>query len=103
MIKGLKNHTVRVGWQIRRIYRARNMIVHSGITPSYIELLIENIHDYLDHIIGKVISLVTNSQQVITIEQAFKLTSMSYRTLEDTLSDNKRNFDVQLIEEMYSS
>ncbi|OOF07865.1 hypothetical protein BZG82_15990, partial [Salinivibrio sp. PR5] len=50
MLKGLKNHTTRVGWQIRRIYRARNMIVHSGMTPSYIELLIENVHDYLDHI-----------------------------------------------------
>ncbi|MBP2701898.1 HEPN domain-containing protein [Photobacterium lucens] len=103
MVKGLKNHTIRVGWQIRRIYRARNMIVHSGMTPSYIELLIENVHDYLDHIIEKIITLVNDSQKVLSIEQAFKLTDMTYKALEDTLSDKKLKFKSELIEQMYLS
>lgn len=103
MIKGLKSHAVRVGWQIRRIYRARNMIVHSGMTPSYIELLIENVHDYLDNIIRRIIDLVTDSQKILSIEQAFKLTDMTYKALEDTLSDKKLEFDNDLIEKMYSS
>lgn len=102
MVKGLKNHTIRVGWQIRRIYRARNMIVHSGKTPSYIELLIENVHDYLDHIINKIIMLVNDSQKVLSIEQAFKLTDMTYKSLEDTLSDKKLKLDAELIEQMYA-
>lgn len=101
MVKGLRNHTVRVGWQIRRIYRARNMIVHSGMTPSYIELLIENVHDYLDHIISKIIMLVNESQKVVSIDQAFKLTDMTYRALEDTLSDKKLKFKSGIIEQMY--
>ncbi|EON90516.1 HEPN domain-containing protein [Plesiomonas shigelloides] len=103
MLKGLKNHTIRVGWQIRRIYRARNMIVHSGMTPSYIELLIENVHDYLDHIIVKIIALVNDSQKVLSIEQAFKLTDMTYKALEDTLSDKKLKLKAELIEQMYVS
>ncbi|EGQ8027847.1 hypothetical protein ACWOKN_003951 [Vibrio vulnificus] len=101
MLKGLKSHTTRVGWQIRRIYRARNMIVHSGTTPSYIELLIENIHDYLDQIIQKIIALVTDSQKILSIEQAFKLTDMMYKALEDTLSDKSLVFNDNLIEQMY--
>lgn len=48
----LGNHNKRVGWQVRRIYRARNLIVHSGKTPSYTEILIENTHDYLDVVMG---------------------------------------------------
>ncbi|ELV8746563.1 hypothetical protein QNF06_004087 [Vibrio vulnificus] len=103
MLEGLKNHTIRVGWQIRRIYRARNMIVHSGMTPSYIELLIENVHDYLDHIIVKIIALVNDSQKVLSIEQAFKLTDMTYKALEDTLSDKKLKLKAELIEQMYVS
>lgn len=62
------------------------MIVHSGMTPSYIELLLK-MHDYLDHIIGKIIMLVNDSQKVLSIEQAFKLTDMTYKALEDTLSN----------------
>ncbi|EGQ8287246.1 hypothetical protein [Vibrio parahaemolyticus] len=103
MLKGLKNHTIRVGWQIRRIYRARNMIVHSGMTPSYIELLIENVHDYLDHIIVKIITLVNDSQKVLSIEQAFKLTDMTYKALEDTLAEKKLKLKSELIEQMYVS
>ena len=35
-IKGLhETHKTKVSWQIRRIYRTRNLIVHSGRTPSY--------------------------------------------------------------------
>lgn len=102
MLNGLKSHTTRVGWQIRRIYRARNMIVHSGITPSYIELLIENVHDYLDHIIQKIISLVTESQKIQSIEQAFKLTDMTYKAMEDILTDKKLTFDAAIIQEMYA-
>lgn len=103
MFDGLNAHTRRVGWQIRRIYRARNMIVHCGITPSYINLLIENIHDYLDHIIRKIISLVSDSQKILSIEQAFKLTDMTYKSLEDALSQKDKKFSNDLIEIMYLS
>jgi len=102
MVKGLESHTMRVGWQIRRIYRARNMIVHSGMTPSYIELLIENVHDYLDHIIEKIIILVNDSRKILSIEQAFKLTDMTYKSLKDTLTDKKLKLNAELIEEMYA-
>ncbi len=57
--KALEAHTTRVEWQIRRIYRARNLIVHSGKTPSYTSILIENAHEYLDCIFSLFIQLTT--------------------------------------------
>jgi hypothetical protein len=48
ILHALQRHERRVGWQLERIYRARNMIVHSGENPPKIESLIENIHSYFD-------------------------------------------------------
>lgn len=101
MLNGLESHTKRVGWQIRRIYRARNMIVHSGTTPTYIEMLIENIHDYLDHVIQRIIELVSDSQKILSIDQAFKLTEMTYKSLENTLTKKGQAFTHKMIEQMY--
>nr|WP_279009809.1 hypothetical protein [Aeromonas jandaei] len=101
MLDGLESHTTRIGWQIRRIYRARNMIVHSGTTPSYIEMLIENIHNYLDHVIRKIIDLASDAQKILSIEQAFVLTKMTYKSLGDTLSKKGQTFTNELIEQMY--
>ena len=45
-IASIKGHGKRVEWQIHRIYRARNSVVHSGKTPSYLESLILNLAEY---------------------------------------------------------
>lgn len=44
----LINHSNRLRWQIMRIYRNRNMIVHSGVYLPYIEVILENLHFYVD-------------------------------------------------------
>jgi len=46
--KRLISHETRLKWQIQRIYRARNLIIHSGKTPYQLETLIENMHYYFD-------------------------------------------------------
>lgn len=53
--KKIKDHTQNVEWQIQRIYRIRNLIVHSGEMPSYGNILVENIHNYFDNLINYVI------------------------------------------------
>lgn len=45
------NHSNRIRLQIMRIYRTRNMIVHDGNTTRYIELILQNLHYYLDTLI----------------------------------------------------
>jgi hypothetical protein len=45
-IASIRGHAKRVEWQIHRIYRARNHLVHSGKIPSYLESLIMNLSEY---------------------------------------------------------
>ena len=53
----MEAHQKKVEWQIRRIYRTRNLIVHSGRSPIFLHALIENAHDYLDQIEPLALSL----------------------------------------------
>ncbi|WP_420002909.1 hypothetical protein [Arenibacterium sp. LLYu02] len=46
--KKLANHEQLVNWQIHRIYRTRNKIVHSGESPKFTKYLLENAHDFFD-------------------------------------------------------
>lgn len=51
----VEKHAERVKWQIMRIYRNRNLIVHNGDSMPYIDLLIENLHSYVDDFLSYVI------------------------------------------------
>jgi len=66
----LKEHERRVIWQIRRIFRSRNLIVHDGSTPQYLDALTENAHEYLDAFIGRFLALCTRSMSATTLEEA---------------------------------
>ncbi len=44
----VEKHAERVKWQIMRIYRNRNLIIHNAETMPYLSLLIENLHSYVD-------------------------------------------------------
>lgn len=93
----LNTHNQRVEWQIRRIYRARNLIVHSGKTPSYTDILIENTHDYLDVVMGGLMKLATSPKAISSIEQGFKYTELSYASLLKWLSDKSSVFSEESI------
>ncbi|QYJ75787.1 hypothetical protein [Shewanella sp. FJAT-52076] len=68
----IADHEERVAWQLRRIYRARNIIVHSGRTPSATSALIENIHDYLDIIMSTLVTLASQRNSIHSVNQGFK-------------------------------
>lgn len=46
LLKYWKLHEERVGWQIHRIYRERNDIVHKGAKSPFLEGLVENSYGY---------------------------------------------------------
>ncbi|WP_410004621.1 hypothetical protein [Aequorivita nionensis] len=66
--KALKNHEIKLNWHLRRIYRTRSLIVHSGSYPTYTPILIEHLHNYLDILISKVVELV-GEMSIDTLEQ----------------------------------
>jgi hypothetical protein len=88
----LDTHERKVRWQIRRIYRTRNLIVHSGRKPSYVHTLIENGHDYLDQILFDVMKMCCGEYRATTLEQAFELGKLRHQRFRRTLSGLK-SFD----------
>lgn len=84
----LKTHNERIDWQLRRIYRTRNIIVHTGRTPSFTGILIENIHDYLDVLMSFTVILASNDHKINNLEQVFKIVDIRYK---DYLNDLKNN------------
>lgn len=75
----LESHWTRVDWQIRRIYRTRNQIVHAGYTPRYVDVLIKNIHDYLDIVIRGIGKLASKNGKFNTNDQIFKYAEIKYQ------------------------
>lgn len=78
LLNALKRHIKRVEWQIHRVYRTRNLIVHSGSLPKYADGIVENLHAYLDSLLDTVIDLVQNEKSIGTLEQAYSEISIRW-------------------------
>lgn len=50
----LAAHKKRLSWHIMRIYRSRNMIVHDGTHFPYIDIIVQNLHYYVDTLIDTI-------------------------------------------------
>lgn len=103
VVSALDSHKLRVDWQIRRIYRARNMIVHDGRTPSYTEILIENTHDYLDTILSSLMSLGSKDHVLNSIDQGFKMVELGYLSYYKRLNEKGLKFDERNIGLLFES
>lgn len=66
--KALDFHKLKSEWHIKRIYRTRGHIIHSGKYPSYTSILIENLHTYFDTFVRKLIALSVD-KKIDTIDQ----------------------------------
>lgn len=78
LIERIGLHEKKASWQIRRIYRTRNFIVHSGRSPAYIEALIENSHDYLDQVMSSIIDYSCGYLNAETLDQIFDMSKLDY-------------------------
>jgi len=80
----LERHQKRVSWQLHRIYRARNEIVHSGANPSNSINLLSNAHDYFDQIFEIIGSLCSGESGYDNYIDAFNFAEALYdQYLED--------------------
>ena len=86
----IEEHEKKVTWQIRRIYRARNLIVHSGRNPPpYIDTLVENGHAYLDLIVFEVMKISCGDYSASTLEQVFEIGKIQYQAFTRQLAEDK--------------
>jgi predicted small secreted protein len=81
-LKAVQKHREKLSWQIHRIYRYRNGIIHSGDSPSGIDELVAGAHDYFDQVFNLCIELCSGSSGFHTFQEVFdflKLREEQYR------------------------
>jgi hypothetical protein len=93
VVAALDAHRTRLEWQLRRIYRTRNIIVHSGNTPGYTAPLIEHTHDYLDSVLNSLIALASTPKTINSVGQGFKYVEMKYAAYYSALKEKGLQFD----------
>ena len=103
VVNSLDAHKTRLEWQIRRIYRTRNIIVHSGKTPSYTKTLIEHTHGYLDIVLSMLVNMASKPKVIHSVEQGFKYADLQYATYYGALSQKGLSFDKNNIDALLFS
>ena len=75
----IENHEKRVLWQVHRIYRARNNLVHAGKVPTYLPSLVVNMDEYFRAAIGTLVNRATKETDQAEIDQLVFEISVEYK------------------------
>lgn len=67
-LNDLDRYTRRLKWHLRRMYRTRNAIVHSGEDPENLKSLGEQLHSYIDELLLEIIGQLTGEKCLSTID-----------------------------------
>lgn len=92
--KYLEAHRKRLEWQIMRIYRNRNMIVHDGSHFRYIDLILQNLHYYTDSLVDTIIQYIEKGYDSLETIYAC-LGAEEYRHLMRLEEESEKNTDSQ--------
>lgn len=78
-------HESRVTWHLFRIYRTRNLIVHTGGSLPYVEALVENLHAYFLRIIQLIEEGLGDEEVPQDLDGAILQVAFSHRAHMDAL------------------
>ncbi len=91
--KMLTLHLKKIEWQIERIYRSRNLLVHSGFEVPFNSQLVENLHCYYDFTINYILGKSYLKKSVISIKGIIKEAKIDNAIHLHMLKDNKATKD----------
>lgn len=74
----ITGHQRRVEWQIHRIYRARNQLVHAGRVPSYLQSLVLNLVEYYRGLIATTVNFARRDEALSDIDQVVAEIGIGY-------------------------
>lgn len=63
----LEKHKERIEWQIRRLYRTRNIATHIGQEMSYNGIIINHLHNYFDFVVNYILCKSENNDFIISV------------------------------------
>ena len=94
--KQLEKHKQNIEWQLRRIYRARNYVMHKGTCPQQARQLIQHLHSYYIVTIHNLIhDLKRNSKW--SINDAFEHRWHLYDYFHNELNKKQPNISAKMI------
>jgi hypothetical protein len=79
VIAALDGHEQRVKWQLHRIYRARNNLVHSGRSPSYLDSLVVNLDEFYRAALGTIVNWAGREKERSQIDQCVAEIGLEFR------------------------
>ncbi len=94
--KLIERHKKKTEWQIYRIYRSRNCIIHDGEKISHIEDLVENLHSYIDELCKGIIENASKRLTFFSVEDSIyemKIKNKFYMERLDKAIDEDNLFD----------
>jgi hypothetical protein len=89
IMAAIKAHEQRVGWHLRRIYRSRNLLVHSGKALRYQDHLVESLHSYVDRSIYLVEEIMTRKPSPQNLDSALMAIRLDHEAHLRSLAANK--------------
>lgn len=93
-------HKQKITWQISRIYRMRNFIVHTGKTMPFVGDLVEHLHNYLDYVINYIVCKIENDEVILDIKDVVTEIKMDNELHATYLSKHKGENTSQNIQEI---
>lgn len=98
--KFLDAHKIRVDWQIKRLYRMRNIATHLGVEISGTDIAANHLHNYFDYVVNYMLCKSENGDYVIStaavVFEAKNDNQIYYERLKDNKPLSKDNYLVYL-------
>jgi hypothetical protein len=90
----IDKHNKIITWQIKRIYRIRNLSTHLGQQDEHVEFALYNLHNYFDFVINYILCNNENGRKLSSINQLVFETQNDYAIHRELLKkDEKLNKD----------
>lgn len=85
----LDSHRVRLEWQIKRIYRMRNIATHLGTEISGIDIAVNHLHNYFDYVVNYMLCKSENGDYVVSTAAVVFEAKNDNRIYAEMLKENK--------------
>ncbi len=63
--KTLEEHQIRIQWQLRRLYRIRNISTHLGQTVNGADVAVNHLHNYFDYVVNYMLCCSENGDYIV--------------------------------------
>lgn len=103
-LASMRGHADRVQWQLNRVYRVRNMLVHSGRAPTVLDTLVHNCVEYLRAAVINIVRVGARNPFPSVLDEVIAEVSFDWTILCQALEGRKADsFDKALVQAIFKA